>query len=206
MHRLAGVLLTVGGVTSFLAGGLHPHGQPGQDFHAAIVSMLQDPMWPVAHWLALVSGVVVAWALSLLVDEQGTLAAVAGVRFGVVASLFMAVEFAVELAARTDVTRFATGEATPIISLVDAMQAVGWPAFALAFVLLASGTRWAPRWVGIIGVIGAVAFGVGGLGVMGLQVVALAPVFVVGGIALPIWMVWAGIQLARRTDGRVSSA
>ena len=102
-------------------------------------------------------------------------------------------------------TRFATGEATPIISLVDAMQTVGWPAFALAFVLLASGTRWTPRWVGIIGVIGAIAVGIGGLVVQGLHIVALAPVFAVGN-ALAIWMIWAGIHLARRTDGTSSSA
>jgi hypothetical protein len=196
MQRFAGILLAIGGVGFFLAGAFHPAGSPGQSFHAAIVSMLGNPMWPIAHWCALTSAFLTALALSLLLDKAESATAAVGVRLGLIASVFMAVEFAVELAARSDVARYASGETTPIVSLIDAMQAVGFPALALAFILIATGTRWAPRWVIVLGVVGAVALAVGGLVVQGLHVVALGPAFLVGNL-LPVWMVWAGVRLAR---------
>lgn len=196
-QTLAGVLLAIGGVGFFAAGAFHPAGRPGQDFDQAIVSMLGSPMWPVAHWIAVVSALLVALALFLLIDQpQDSLAAAAGLRLGIVATSFMAVEFTVELAARADVARIASGQPAPLLALVDAMQAIGFPALAAAFILIAAATRWTPRSVVVLGVIGAVALAVGGFVVQGLHVVALGPVFIVGNL-LPIWMVWAGITRIR---------
>lgn len=194
--RFAGALLAFSGVGFLLAGFLHPHGDPGQDFHQAITAMLAAPTWSTAHWFALVSAILIAWSLSLLADDADPPLAVAGIRLGMVAALFMAVEFAVELAAQAELARFSQGAASPMIALLDAMQTVGWPAFALAFILLAIGSRWTPRWVSAIGVIGAAGLSVGGLVVQGMHVVALAPVFILGN-GLSIWMTWAGIQLVR---------
>jgi hypothetical protein len=194
--RFAGALLVLGGVGFFLAGLLHPHGGPGQGFHQAIVSMLAADTWSTAHWFALASAIIIAWSLSLLAGEAGPLIAVAGIRLGMVAAVFMAVEFSVELAARTEAARFSQGEASPMIALLDAMQTVGWPAFALAFILLAIGSRLTPRWMSAIGILGAAGLGVGGLVVQGMHVVALAPVFLLGN-GLSIWITWAGIQLVR---------
>ncbi len=82
------------------------------------------------------------------------------------------------------------------------MQAVGCPAFGLAFVLLSLGTRCTPRRVLGLVVLGSVALGVGGLVVQGLHVVALGPAFIVGN-ALPNWMVWGGIHLMRSPTASV---
>jgi len=191
---LAGILLATGGLGFFIAGALHPAGHQGQDFKMAIVSMLSDKMWPAAHWCALVSAFILAWSLFLLLDETKKTAAGA-IRLGIISSIFMAMEFSVELAARTEVARVATDGTSPLLSLIDVMQAAGWPFFALAFILLAVSTRWTPVWVKVAGVLGACALGIGGLVVQGLHVVALGPVFIVGN-ALAFWMIWAGIHIA----------
>jgi len=191
---LPGILLATGGLCFFTAGVLHPAGHQGQDFKTAIVSMLSDKMWPAAHLCALVSAFFIAWSLFLLLDKTEKTAASA-IRLGIISTVFMAIEFSVELAARTEVSRIATDGASPLLSLVDAMQAVGWPFFALAFVLLAVSTHWSPLWVRVAGVLGACALAVGGLVVQGLHVLALGPVFIVGN-ALAFWMIWAGIHIA----------
>jgi len=189
-----GILLATAGLGFFIAGALHPSGHQGQDFKMVIVSMLSDKMWPVAHWCALVSAFILAWSLFLLLDITEKPAA-AAIRLGIIATVFMALEFSVELAAPLEVGRVAADGTSPLLSLIDVMQAAGWPFFALAFILLAVNTRWTPGWVRIVGVIGACALGVGGLVVQGLHVVALGPVFIVGN-ALAFWMIWAGIHIA----------
>jgi len=194
LQPLAGILLATGGLCFFMAGVLHPAGHQGQDFKMAIVSMLSDKMWPVAHWCALVSAFIVAWSLFLLLDRTKKPAADA-IRLGIISTVFMSIEFSVELAARTEVARVATDGTSPLLSLIDVMQAAGWPFFALAFILLAVNTRWTPVWVRVAGVIGACALAVGGLVVQGLHVVALGPVFIIGN-ALAFWMIWAGIHIA----------
>ena len=192
-----GVLLAIGGIGFFLAGALHPAGHRGQDFKMAIVSMLSDKMWPVAHWCALVSAFIVAWSLFQLLDKTKKTTASA-IQLGIISSVFMAMQFSVELASQSEVTKIATDGTSPLLSLIDVMQAVGWPFFALAFILLIVSTRWTPVWVRILGVIGASALAIGGLVVQGLHVVALGPVFIIGN-ALPVWMIWAGIHLTAYT-------
>jgi hypothetical protein len=191
---LAGILLATGGLAFFMAGALHPAGHPGQDFKMAIVSMLSDKMWPVAHWCALVSAFFVAWSLFLLLNESKKTAS-AAIRLGIISCVFMALEFSVELAARTDVARVAADGTSPLLSLIDVMQAVGWPFFALAFILLAVSTQWTPVWVKVLAVLGGCSLAIGGLVVQGLHVVALGPVFIAGN-ALAFWMMWAGIHIA----------
>jgi hypothetical protein len=75
------------------------------------------------------------------------------------------------------------------------MQAVGWPFFALAFILLAVSTQWTPVWVKVLAVLGGCSLAIGGFVVQGLHVVALGPVFIAGN-ALAFWMMWAGIHIA----------
>jgi hypothetical protein len=113
------------------------------------------------------------------------------------AGLVMAVQYAVEIAARVAVDDFAAGQAVPPIALVDAMQGIGWPALGLGVSPLAIGLpELAPRWVVVIGVVGAVSIGLGGILVQALHFVQLGPRFLVGSL-FPVWMIWAGIQAAR---------
>lgn len=198
MKKFAGFLFLGGGVGLFFAGLLHPHGQPGQDFHTVVSSMISNPMWETTHKIALVSAMMIVCSLSLLAGEAGSRAGLACVRLGISATLFIAIDFAVEVAARTDAARYANGEPSAIIALVDALQTVGWPVFAASFIGLAVSTRLTPLWLSVVGMIGAAALGVGGLVVQGFHVAALAPVFIAGDL-LPIWMVGAGVQLMRGT-------
>lgn len=199
--RLAGALLAVGGVGFFLAGALHPQPPRGTpDFHDAMTSMLSHPLWPASHWVALGSGLLLAWAVSLLEEDghtRGSLAARAGARLAIVAALFMSVQWAVEIAARGALDAYAQRGVSPMVALVDAMQAVGWPAFGLGFGLLAAGLAGVtPRWVALLGAIGAGAVGLAGLLAQGLHLLQAGVLFL-GGNLLALWMVWAGVRVAR---------
>jgi hypothetical protein len=207
-ERVGGSLLVVGGVGFFLAGALHPQPVGATSFHDAMLSMLSNARWPAAHWTALVSGVVLAWAISLLVDAgwvDGSVGALAGARLAMIATLFMSVEWAVEIAVRGGTAAYARGDALPMANLVDAMQGVGWPALGVGFALLALFTRGTtPRWVSIAGAIGAVALALAGVLAQALQI-AQAGVLFLGGHLLALWMAWAGIHLVRQGPPRIAA-
>ncbi|MGH9373736.1 MAG: hypothetical protein ACRD15_19620, partial [Vicinamibacterales bacterium] len=154
-RRLGGLLLAVGGAGFLVAGALHPSPRGVETFHDAMVTMLSDPLWPVAHWTALVAGLVLVWALLLLVDggwANGSVGALAGARLATLGTLFMSVQWAVEIAARSALDTYTGGAAVPIANLIDAMQAVGWPALGFGFALLAASVpASAPRLVVILG-------------------------------------------------------
>jgi len=206
--RIGGPLLAAGGVGFFLAGALHPQPIGATTFHDAMVTMLSNPRWPAAHWTALVTGVVMAWAVWLLVDGgwvRGSIAALAGARLAILATLFMSVQWAVEIAARGGLDAYAQGQVVPMAMLVEAMQGVGWPALGVGFALLALCVpASAPRWVAILGAVGAVAIGLGGLLTEAFHI-PQAGVLFLGGHLLALWMVWAGVRAtrARSTIGAV---
>jgi len=115
----------------------------------------------------------------------------------ILAGVFMAIEVAVELAAAGEAADYAAGRAAPLTALTEPMQAVGWPAWMLGFVLLAlGGHATAPGAVRIIGAVGAAAMGVGGILVEGLKIVDAGPLFI-GGALLAVWMTWAGVVAVR---------
>ena len=204
-NRIGGLLLAIGGVGFLAAGILHPQPPAGIDgFHDAMVSMLAHRLWPLAHWTALVTGLVLVWAVWLLADDGWTgrsITARAGARLAIISGLFMSVQWAVEIAARGALEGYSKGDAAPIVDLIDAMQAVGWPGLALGFGLLAAGTpASAPRWVEVLGMVGAAALGLAGLLAQGLHILQAGVLFS-GGHLLAFWMIWAGIRAARRSDG-----
>ena len=208
MRRIGGGLLALSGLGLFLAGAAHPQGASG-NFSQTMASMLASPTWPIAHWLAIGSALTIVWAVWLLADSGWTTASVfsqLGARLVLVAGLFMAVEFAVELAAIPEAAAYAAGAPTPLGTLVESMQAIGWPAFMLAFVLLIAGLpSSAPAAVRLVGVIGATAMGLGGLLTEGLHLVVAGPLFI-GGNLLALWLVWAGVVVVRRGQATAGSA
>lgn len=206
--QIGGLLLAAGGVGFFAAGVLHPQPPSGLNgFREAMTSMLAHPLWPLAHWTALVTGLVLVWAVWLLVDDGWTdhsVVARAGARLAIISALFMSIQWAVEIAARGALEGYSTGEAAPMVDLIDAMQAVGWPALALGFGLLAAGVPGsAPRWLVVMAMVGAAALGLAGLLAQGLHLLQAGVLFL-GGHLLALWMVWAGIRVARSRT-RVSS-
>jgi hypothetical protein len=200
LRQAGGALLALGGVAFFLAGAVHPQGSNGS-FAEATAGMLASPTWSAAHWLAVASALAVVWALWLLLDSgwlADSLVGQAGARLVLVAGPFMAVEFAAELAARPEAAAYAAGAPTPMGALVEAMQAVGWPAFMLGFVLLIAGLpSSAPAVVRLAGAVGALAMGLGGLLTEGLHLPAAGPLFI-GGNLLAVWLVWSGVAAVRR--------
>ena len=199
--RIGGLLLAAGGVGFFAAGVLHPQPASGlNEFRDAMTSMLAHPLWPLAHWVALVTGLLLAVAVWLLVDDGWTdqsVAGRAGARIAIISTLFMSVQWAVEIAARGALEGYSRGEAAPMVDLIDAMQAVGWPALALGFGLLAAGVPGAtPRWLAVMSMIGAVALALAGLLAQGLHILRAGVLFL-GGHLVALWMVWAGIRVAR---------
>lgn len=204
LGRVGGLLLAAGGVGFFLSGVLHPQPQEGvQGFRDAMTSMLSHPLWPWAHWIALGTGLVLVWAVWLLLDAgwvAGSVAARAGARLAIVSTLFMSVQWSVEIAAGGALEAYAASEAAPMVDLIDVMQAVGWPGLGLGFGLLAAGVRAAaPRWVAMLGVVGAAAVGLAGLLAQGLHILQAGILFL-GGNLLALWMVWAGIRAVRNRD------
>ena len=208
LRRLGGAMLALGGVGFFLTGALHPQG-PSGTFPEAMASMFASPTWQVAHWLAVTSTLMLLWALWLMLDGQWThesLIGQAGARLVLLAGLFMAVQFAVELAAAPEAAAYATGAAVPMGTLVERMQAVGWPAFMLGFAILIVGLpSSAPAAVRVAGVVGATAMGLGGFLTEGLHLIAAGPLFI-GGSLLPVWLVWSGIAAARYSQPSASVA
>jgi hypothetical protein len=197
--RVLGLVLTLAGLLFTLAGILHPQGH-GDDFTTAVSSMLNSAQWPIAHWIALTSALLLVWAVWLLHDS-GLIGRSgignAGARLTILGGVFMAVQFAVELAAHSEATALAAGQPHPMTELTESMQSVGWPAWALGLGLLILGTAGlVPRVVTALGIIGAIAFGFGGLLTMGFEMPQAGILFPFGGF-VGLWIVWAGIQLTR---------
>jgi hypothetical protein len=197
--RIAGGLLAALGVVGLVAGVLHPQGSSGHDYHQVVASMLGSAQWPLAHWFALVYSLGAAWALWLLLDVgwmREFPVAWAGARLATLAGLFMAVEFAVELVSPVEATAYGAGQPASLVSLVEPMQAVGWPALGIGYGLLALGAPTsAPLLVRAAGALGAAAFAIGGVLVEGFHLVAFGPLFAVGGLTF-IWLIWTGVKLA----------
>lgn len=199
LGRRGGLALAVGGVGFFAAGALHPQGDQSGSFRETIASMLQDPTWALAHSVALVSALVLAYGVWLLARSGRTDGRVGrtGGRLAIAGLTLMAVEFVVEIAAVSQVEAYAAGDPAFLVELTEPMQAIGWPALGVGFAMLALGSpALAPRWVAVLGSLGALAIGVAGILVEGFHVLEVAPLFA-GGNVLAIWMIVAGVRLAR---------
>lgn len=197
---LGGLGFIIGGVIFLAAGLLHPHGSTDGTYQESVSSMLNSGDWPAAHWLALISTLILLWAVWLLVDDgwtKGSIVAWAGGRLTIIAMLFMAIQFAVEITAEHAAETYASGGVVPLVELIDPLQTVGWPALGIGLGLLAIGVpKSAPRLVVGLGVIGSLAMIVGGILVMGFHIVAAGPAFAV--ISLQgIWIIWAGVRIVR---------
>jgi hypothetical protein len=213
LRRIAGAGLVVGAVGFALSGALHPSSS-ADTLRAATIAMLAESTWAVAHWSALVTMLLLATTVWILVDAgitHGSAAAHAGARLTILASLFMAVQSAAEIAAPAAREALLAGEEAPLVTLIEAMQAVGWPALSAGWILVAlgCGRALAPRPIAALAVVGAAALAVGGVLVEGLGIVAAGALFQLGGL-LALWLLWAGVRLVRGSktgaDARAADA
>jgi hypothetical protein len=200
-RKTAGAALVGGGILGFVAGFLHPQGPDGNgSYHATIAGMLSDPKWPAAHWFALGSLAVTAWAVGMLIDTgvtgRSTVAQI-GARLLQVGLGVMIVEVAVEIAARHEVLAYAAGSPAPLVDLTQPLQTVGWPLFGIGLALLALGLRvGVPRLVRVLGAVGGAAFALGGVLTMGAHMAGAGPLFGFGALAT-VWQIWTGVWLYR---------
>lgn len=204
VRRIAGGCLVAGAVGFGVGGVLHPTSS-AEPVTAARIEILQDPIWPYPHWVALVTMLLLAVTAWLLVDAgvtRGSAAALIGARITVLASLLMAVQGAGEVVAPSALDALVAGEPAPLVEVVSTLQAVGWPAFAAGWILVAvgCGRLLAPRPVVALAVAGAASLALGGVLVEGFGVVPAAPLFSVGGL-LVVWLLWAGVRLGTRQEG-----
>lgn len=187
-RKAAGYLLTLSGIGIGVVDALHP--RASGNYQQALAGMVAGSHWAAAHWVALVTALVLALAVWWLTDLGWVGSAAvprAGARLAVLATFFMAVSFSVEVAM----------PANPALgSLAASMQAVGWPAFGLGFLLLALGTG-GPLWARIVGVIGAAGLGVAGFVTSGLKQTWAGPLFLLGYL-LAIWLIVAGVATIQR--------
>jgi hypothetical protein len=200
LRVFGGRLLIVAGIGFFLASAIHPHGTHEPGFTAAMAALVASPAWSVAHWIALPTLVLLVWALWLLADGGWTASSAvahAGCRLAMAGALLMSVEVAVEIAAPGAAK---AGQVMPLLAVMDPLQTIGWPVICAGLLLAAIAVpHSAPRLVVAIGVIGAIAMSLAGILVQGLHVLVLGPLFL-GGNLLAIWIVWAGVRLARETQ------
>lgn len=203
LRVLGGRLLVVAGIGFFLAGAIHPHGTHEPGFTATMAALLASPAWSVAHWIALPTLVLLVWALWLLADGGWTASSTvahAGCRLAMAGALLMSVEVAVEIAVQGAAAAYAAGQVVPLLALMDPLQTIGWPALCVGLLLVAIAVPGsAPRPVVALGVIGGIAMSLAGILVQGLHVLVLGPLFL-GGNLLAIWIVWAGVRLAREAQ------
>jgi hypothetical protein len=171
--------------------------------------MLHSPLWNYAHWLAFVSVVLIILALWLLLDEAWTKASIVarvGSRLTIIGGIFMMVEFAVELAAHSAMPALTAGAGASIFNLLVVTHAAGWPTIGAGFIVLALGVpRAAPLPIRVLGIVGALAMGLGGVLVAGFFLTQFGWLFM-GGALLAIWITWAGVQTARGAASREVAA
>ncbi|HEX2281123.1 MAG TPA: hypothetical protein VHG52_05100, partial [Thermomicrobiales bacterium] len=204
---VAGVLAVISGVTTILAGALHPSPTDATTMHEAVMEMTASSNWDAAHWASLIGFPLVAVTLALLIEAPhltGRTTVLGLARVAMLGALFMSVEAAVHLVSGGERAQLAAGEPTPLLDVSQHMQSVGWPWFGLAIAGLAlagiQNKALSGRWPGIIGAVGGVALAMGGLLTEGLEVIQAGILFPLG-MLMSLWLFWVGIRLSRAALG-----
>lgn len=202
--------LAAGGVLFLVGGLLHPRGDSTLPEPQATAEFIGAATWIPAHALILAGTIGFLIGLFALARSRTPLST--GARraawVAAVAAVLFAVEGVFHLAAFVDENAVLAGEATPFLSTHMAMSLVVYPLFTFAVAALAvlSGRTLTHPVVGIIGAIGAVAFGVAPalVGLAGIEV--LAPLFPVGGILMALWFTVVGVTGLIRRSARSTAA
>ncbi|MDQ3714969.1 MAG: hypothetical protein M3381_02855, partial [Actinomycetota bacterium] len=125
-----------------------------------------------------------------------------------VGAVLLAVEGAFHLGAFVDEDAARAGEATPVLGTHLVLSLIIYPLFSLALAALAvlSGRTLPHPVVGIIGAIGAIAFGVAPALVGPAGIDALAVLFGIGGILMSLWFIVVGVSALVRASARRRTA
>lgn len=193
-----------GGLSFFIGGLLHPQDyDPALSESANLAMLLDNPSWIPAHVLLVLASGLFAVGLAGLLGHRPELPSPAR-RAGWVAVAgagAMVVESVPHTLATLDGTRAAAGQPTPIVSTHEALALLAYPLFGLGVVALVvlGGRGLAHPAVGVMGVLGGLAWGFApwGFGPLGIEEAEL--LFLIGDVLLSAWVVVVGaVELARR--------
>jgi len=197
---------SLGGILFLIGGALHPNDDTSLPEAEQTAESLGAAAWIPAHALLLVGSVGFLIGLVALARSPMSLptAARRATWVAAVGAALFVVEGVFHLGAFADRDAVLSGEATPLLSTHMAMGLVAYPLFAFAVAALAvlSGHTLTHPVVGVIGAIGAVAFGVAPTLVGAAGIEALVFLFPVGGIILGLWITVAGVMALIRGSAR----
>ena len=196
------VLFVVGGAL-FIAGAFY-HPRDG-----SMAEMLAQPVWVPAH-----SVIFVAWLLLAAGLVQLRRSAAPSKRldrwlfFTLVATVLEAIEMAVHTAAAVDAEALAAGGSTPVFTTHMWLVHAVYPLYAVCLIgLIWIGQReraLGSSWISWIGILGAVAHAAAPWLAVVLEIRQAGILFPIGGFALPLWFLLAGVWPLRKA-GRAAT-
>ena len=194
--------LVTGGLLLSVGGQLHPVGS-GDTVEGHLLTMFENPAWPLAHLISLAGAVLAALGL-WLARRRGSFDPVSrrGLGLVVLAWAFGAAEQVPHLLAASEAHALAHHEGTPLLDAHLAMQLVATPVVglsgaALAVAVARATATWPARLLAVPAVVG------------GLGYAASAPLVVLTGdtrftllfpfqAGLALWLLGTGVRLWRR--------
>ena len=197
-----------GGGLAVIAGLLHPRNDLGLPEPQQTAELIGAATWIPAHALILVAEL--SFGIGLLTLARSRTPLSIGARRAAWAAAAAAVLFLVEgvfhLAAFVDEDHLLTGHATPVLSTFIALSVIAYPLFTFAVASLAvvSGRTLTHPAVGIVGAIGAVAFGVAPALVVLAGLESLYVLEPIGASVMALWFITAGVTALVRRAARTT--
>ncbi len=201
-RRGTAAAFVAGGLLMAVGGQLHPIGS-GDTVEGHLLSMFDNPVWPLSHAISLVGAVLAALGLWLAWRGR-TLGRIPrrGLGLVVLAWAFGAAEQVPHLLASGEAHALAHHEGTPLLDVHLAMQLVATPVVglsgaALAVAVARAAATWPARLLAVPAVVGGVAYAFS------------APLVVLTGdtrftllfpfqAGLALWLLGTGVRLWRR--------
>jgi hypothetical protein len=193
--------LLSGGIAGVAGALLHPDQDPSLNGPTAIADWIADPFWMPSHILILLAALLFAPGL-LGLTRSGLLAGAARTTAWVAAavSVLYVIESVPHLLAPIDHSAVLSDGATPFLNGHQFGSLLVYPLFGFSVAALAflSGRRLVHPAVGVLGALGAVAFGFAPIAVGPLDIDEFGVLFS-GGLLMASWFaVVGGVALSRR--------
>jgi len=199
-----------GGVLFLIGGALHPGEDSSLPEEEATAEFIGAGTWVPAH--ALIVAGTIGFMIGLFALARSSMPSSPAARraawVAALAAVLLVVEGAFHLAAFVDEDAARSGAATPVLSTHMVMSLIIYPLFTLALAALAllSGRTLTHPVVGVLGAIGAIAFGVAPALVGPAGIDSLAVLFGVGGILMSLWFIVVGVSALIRASSRRRTA
>ncbi|MGH3788297.1 MAG: hypothetical protein ACRDRG_17520 [Pseudonocardiaceae bacterium] len=190
-----------GGMLGCLGGLLHPDMDPTLSGPPVLAAWVGDPLWIPSHSMILASSLLFLPGLLGLVRSRVPLPRTARQPASVAAaaSIVLILESIAHLAAAFDEAAVLAGQPTPFLTghLMGAVIAYPLFGFSVAALAVLSGRSLAHPIIGVLGAIGAAAWGLAPLAVGPLGIDALGVLFS-GGLLMAAWFAAVGLRALKR--------